>query len=268
MPVRRANRGSQAHVLRSAVAGACWPRREPVTRGRRSARAPDRGPTARVDSAAASAAPGSASSTRLRPCRLATYSAASARRSSRSRVLAWSGKPATPMEAVTDTSLPGREISAIAARIRSAISSARGDLGVGQQDRELLPAVAAGEVPAPQRAAEHRADVRQDLITHRVPALVIDLLEVVQVDQEQRDRRLGGRGLGERPLQRVGDGALVGQAGQAVGRGADLRDGQVAQVGQHGRGLADRLADPLLLRLGVAGRAAEQHRADHLAARR
>jgi len=67
-------------------------------------------------------------------------------------------------------------------------------------------------------------------------------------------------------FKRVGDGALVGQPGQAVGRGADLRDGQVAEVGQHGRGLADRLADPLLLRLGVPGRAAEQHRADHLAA--
>jgi len=77
----------------------------------------------------------------------------------------------------------------------------RGHVGVGQHDRELLPAVAAREVPAPQRAAEHRADVRQDLIAHRVPALVVDLLEVVQVGQEQRERRLGGGGLGERPLQ-------------------------------------------------------------------
>ena len=170
------------------------------------------------------------------------------------------------MEAVTDTSLPGREISAIAARIRSAISSAAAISVSGSRTANSSPPLRPAKSLAPQRAAQHRADVRQDLVAHRVPALVVDLLEVVQVDQEQRERRLGRRGLGERPLQRVGDGALVGQPGQAVGRGADLRDGQVAQVGQHGRGLADRLADPLLLRLGVPGRAAEQHRADHLAA--
>ena len=144
----------------------------------------------------------------------------------------------------------------------------RVDLGVRQQDRELLAAVAAGEVPGPQHAAQRRADVREHLVPHRVPALVVDLLEVVQVEQEQGERRLGGRGLRERPLQRVGDGALVGQPGEPVGGGADLRHGQVAQVGQHRRRLADRLADPLLLGLGVGRRAAEQDRADHLAADR
>jgi hypothetical protein len=140
-----------------------------------------------------------------------------------------------------------------------------GDLGVGQQDRELLPALAAGEVLVPQHGAQRRADAGQDLVAHRVPMLVVDLLEVVEVDHEQRERRLGRCGLGERPLQCVGDRALVGQPGQAVGGGADLGHGQVAQVGQHRRRLADRLADPLLLRLRIAGWAAEQDRADHFA---
>ena len=143
-----------------------------------------------------------------------------------------------------------------------------GGLGVGQQDGELFPALAAGEVLVAQHGAQRRADAGQDLVAHRVPVLVVDLLEVVEVDHEQRERRLGRGGLRERPLQRVGDRALVGQPGQAVGGGADLGQGQVPQVGQHRRGLADRLADPLLLRLRIAGRAAEQDRADHFAADR
>ena len=76
-----------------------------------------------------------------------------------------------------------------------------------------------------------------------MPVLVVDLLEVVEVEEEQPERRL--RGLRERPLQRVRDRPLVGQPRrQAVGRGADLRDGQVAQVRQDGRRLALPLADP------------------------
>ena len=111
----------------------------------------------------------------------------------------------------------------------------RGDIGVGQQDRELLPAVAPGEVPGPQHAAQRGADARQDLVPRGMPVLVVDLLEVVEVEQEQRERRPRHRGLRERPLQRVRDRPLVGQPGQAVGRGADLRDGQVAEVRQDGR---------------------------------
>ena len=183
-------------------------------------------------------------------------------------MLAWSGKPATPIEAVTDTSVPGTEISAIVARTRSAISSAASISVSGSRTANSSPPLRAGEVPGPQHAAQRRADVREDLVPRGMPALVVDLLEVVQVEQDQGERRVGRRGLRERPLQRVGDGALVGQPGEPVGGGADLRDGQVAQVGQDRRRLADRLADPLLLGLGVGRRAAEQDRADHLAADR
>ena len=73
----------------------------------------------------------------------------------------------------------------------------RGNPGVGEQDRELLPAVAAGEVPGPQHAPQHRADVGQDLVPHRMPALVVDLLEVVEVDEQQPERRRRRRGLRE-----------------------------------------------------------------------
>jgi hypothetical protein len=119
----------------------------------------------------------------------------------------------------------------------------RGNPGVGEQDRELLPAVAAGEVPGPQHAAQHRADVGQDLVPHRMAPRVIDLLEVVEVDEQQPQRRRRRRGLGEQALHRVRDRTLVGQPGQAVGRGADLRDGQVAEVRQDRGRLADGIPD-------------------------
>jgi hypothetical protein len=141
-----------------------------------------------------------------------------------------------------------------------------GDLGLGQQDRELLAAVAPGEVLSPHHAAQRGADARQHLVTRRMPVLVVDLLEVVEVEQQQRERHPRHRGLSERPLERVRDRPLVGQAGQAVGRGAHLRDGQVAEVRQDGRCLTDRLPDPLFLGLRIGGWAAEQDGADHLAA--
>ena len=115
----------------------------------------------------------------------------------------------------------------------------RGNPGVGEQDRELLPAVAPGEVPGPQRAPQHRADVGENLVPHRMTPLVIDALEVVEVDQQQPQRRRRCGGLGEQALHRVRDRTLVGQPGQAVGRRADLRHGQVAQVREDRGRLAD-----------------------------
>jgi RimJ/RimL family protein N-acetyltransferase len=58
----------------------------------------------------------------------------------------------------------------------------REDLGVGEKDRELLSAIAAGEVLAPQRGTQHRPDARQDLIPYGMSPLVVDLLKVVEVE--------------------------------------------------------------------------------------
>jgi len=101
---------------------------------------------------------------------------------------------------VTDTSVPAREISATAARTRSAISSAAGP-GIGEQDRELLPAVAPGEVPHPQHRSRSTAPTfGQDLVPHRMPPLVVDLLEMVEVEEQQPERRRRRRGLREQAL--------------------------------------------------------------------
>jgi hypothetical protein len=55
--------------------------------------------------------------------------------------------------------------------------------------------------------------------------LVVNLLEVVEVEEQERERRTVRRGQREHPLQGVGDGPLVGEPGEAVGRGPDFRDG-------------------------------------------
>ena len=67
-------------------------------------------------------------------------------------------------------------------------------------------------------------------------------------------------------LEVVVDRAPVREAGERVGRGAQLGEGEVAQVGEHGRGLGHGVADAAALGLGRGLRAARQHGADDLAA--
>jgi len=75
--------------------------------------------------------------------------------------------------------------------------------------------------------------------------LVVDLLEVVEIEQHERERRSRPRSLRKHPLQAVCDGALVGETGEPVGCCPNLGDCEVAQVGKPGaacrliRGSAD-----------------------------
>ena len=92
------------------------------------------------------------------------------------------------------------------------------------------------------------------------------LLEVVEVEEDRAQRRGGAAGLRGHPLERVVDGALVGQPGQRVGRGAQLGQRQVAEVREHRRGLGDRLVDAPAVGVGRRSADADEHRADHLAA--
>jgi hypothetical protein len=71
--------------------------------------------------------------------------------------------------------------------------------GVGEQDQELLDAVAADEVALAQRGAHGRGHRGQDLVAAAVAVGVVDVLEVVQVEQDRRQRRHGPAGLGDHP---------------------------------------------------------------------
>ena len=75
---------------------------------------------------------------------------------------------------------------------------------------------------------------------------------MVEVEHQRASGGHRARRLGDHPLEGVADRALVGQAGERVGGGAQLGDREVAQVGQHGRGLTTDRDAPLLVRVPAA----------------
>ena len=117
--------------------------------------------------------------------------AVSAARSSSSAVWAASGRVATPIEAVRRTDRPS-EVRNVVARMRSRIRS--GDrhgafrAGVGQDQREFVAAEAGDDVGFTGAPADHGAGFDQRLAARQVPVAVVDLLEAVEVEEQQRQR--------------------------------------------------------------------------------
>ena len=98
--------------------------------------------------------------------------------------------------------------------MRSASSTAPLSGGRRQQQREFLAADAGGQVVVAHALLQHARHRHQHLVAEQVAVGVVDQLEVVDVDQHQRHRRLAiGQVLGDVLLE----GAAVVQAGQAVG---------------------------------------------------
>ena len=95
-------------------------------------------------------------------------------------------------------------------------------VGVLEEDRELIPAQAGQQVTGPQLLGQAGSDLDQESVPDVVAQAVVDLLELVQVQQQQR--------LTVDPRCREPDGHIgvqsppVRQAGQVVG------DGLAAQV--------------------------------------
>ena len=90
------------------------------------------------------------------------------------------------------------------------------DRRLGQQDEELLAAVAAFHVAAAQHVAHARADGRQHRVAAQVAVAIVDVLEVIEVEHDERDRHLRApraAQLGVDHLERV---RAVEAAGQAV----------------------------------------------------
>ena len=61
-------------------------------------------------------------------------------------------------------------------------------VGVGEQDQELLAAEASGEVAGADRRADDASDERECLVAALVAVAVVDRLEVVEVEQDRRER--------------------------------------------------------------------------------
>ena len=137
-----------------------------------------------------------------RPAAFAAYSASSAASSTSAPVSAWRGKTATPIDTVTGSS------RSAAPRIRSTADAGayrerpvahgladppgRGetarDVGLRQQDHELLAALPEREVDLPDDAADPLRELDQHGVAGAVPVPVVDLLEVVQVEDEDAER--------------------------------------------------------------------------------
>jgi hypothetical protein len=110
-----------------------------------------------------------------------------------------------PAEKVTGN---GRPVSH-SARSRWRRTSA--PCGGGEDDEEFLTAESPDDVATSDGAAQHAAERAQHLIAGRVPEIVVDLLEVVEV---QHDHGIVAREPAEGTIKH----AAVGEAGQQVGR--------------------------------------------------
>ena len=62
------------------------------------------------------------------------------------------------------------------------------DVGVGEDDQELLATVADQEVVLADRAAEAVSDLGQDLVADLVAVAIVDAFEVIDVDHRHRER--------------------------------------------------------------------------------
>ena len=101
------------------------------------------------------------------------------------------------------------------------------DAGLGQDEHELLAAVAADQVATRAGCAEMRlGDAAQHDVADAVAVRVVDGLEVVDVDEGDRQRALVARRALDLGEERAEQGLAVGDAGQAVDRRAVMGVGE------------------------------------------
>ena len=87
---------------------------------------------------------------------------------------------------------------------------------IGEEHQELVAALASEHVGVAEHAAQAGRDRRQELVPGGVAELVVDGLEVVEVDEQQRDRAAHAASPREREVELILDQDAVGQPGEAV----------------------------------------------------
>src|SRR3954453_5019587 len=105
------------------------------------------------------------------------------------------------------------------------------DVGVDQQDDELLSAHPAAEVALAGLFPEDLTEPNQDLVAGVVPELVVDRLEVIDVEGDEADWRVVATGAGQLRSGSLDESAAVEQAGETVDAsfpGEPLHHGLVA----------------------------------------
>jgi hypothetical protein len=90
---------------------------------------------------------------------------------------------------------------------------AAGDVEVGGDQGELVRAQPADQLAAGGVGLQPRADLGQQQVAAGVAKAVVEVLEAVEVDDEQRHPFPGSLGPGQPLAQGFGEGAAVDQAG-------------------------------------------------------
>jgi hypothetical protein len=121
---------------------------------------------------------------------LARYRLWSATRSSPSTSWACSGTVATPRDTVTATERPPTSTGASPDRRPAPLRHVGGGLavGLGQQDDELLSAVARDHVAGPDAGEQPPGHLLEHRVADGVAEAVVDPLEVVGVQDDDRQR--------------------------------------------------------------------------------
>ena len=91
------------------------------------------------------------------------------------------------------------------------------EIGLRQQDGELLAAVTRGQILRPQQLDQRSSDGLENLVAHRMAAAVVDLLEPVEIDQEKRQGPLVPARPAQLLFQAREKAATVGEAGEEIG---------------------------------------------------
>ena len=91
------------------------------------------------------------------------------------------------------------------------------ELGARQEDGELLAAHARRRVDPAQVAAQQLGEGPQCLVAGGMAAAVVDALEVVEVGEEERQRRVEPARTGDLALERLDEATAVHEARQRVG---------------------------------------------------
>ena len=93
------------------------------------------------------------------------------------------------------------------------------DVGLRQQDRELVAADAEGAVRPAQLAGQRSGERDQAAVARAVAALVVDPLEVIEIDHREGQRRAVPSGDHPLALELLLEPTVVAEAGQRVAQG-------------------------------------------------
>jgi HPt (histidine-containing phosphotransfer) domain-containing protein len=158
-----------------------------------------------------------ATSTRLRPAVFAAYSAASARPTSASGVLAALGRPGDADADRHDAALRMRDGEPLDDRAHALAGERRGlERLLGQQHEELLAAVPVHGVAPAHRLGQRGAHAAQQRVALEVPGAVVVALEAVEVEQRDAPAVAVALGPGLHRGEVLGQTVTVAETGQRV----------------------------------------------------